>query len=142
MNQTKQEVKAIIFKNFSDEDFTHTWDSVPYTFKAGQEMYMEDWKAAHFAKHLINRELNKLNRPSNDPLGITLRKKCLPGIDSFAADDDSSLQTKMLNKPIPDPGSDVLSNSLPEQNQKEDEKTPTEKPKLGRPKKTLVSPLA
>lgn len=56
---------AIKFKNFSEEDFSHKFDSIPYTFKAGQEMYIEDFKAEHFAKHLVDREMNKLNIPTN-----------------------------------------------------------------------------
>lgn len=52
-------VQAILFKNFSDKEFTWSYDGVPYTFGVGQEMYMEDYKAHHFAKHLIDRELTK-----------------------------------------------------------------------------------
>lgn len=61
-----EEIKAIKFKNFSDEDFTCSWDKVPYKFKAGMEIYAEDWKANHFAKHLIDRELNKKGALTND----------------------------------------------------------------------------
>jgi hypothetical protein len=71
-------MKAIKFKNFTKESFTHTWDSVPYTFKPNQEMYMEDWKAEHFAKHLIDRELNKIGALTNDQVKIAeMKKKCL-----------------------------------------------------------------
>lgn len=58
-------MKALNFYNFSSEDFTYTFDSVPYTFKAKQSMYMEDYKAYHFSKHLVDRELNKLGIPTN-----------------------------------------------------------------------------
>lgn len=47
------------FRNFSDEDFTWKWDGVSYTFPAGQETYLEDYKADHFAKHLVDREMGK-----------------------------------------------------------------------------------
>lgn len=57
--------QAIKFKNFSKEDFMCKYDSLPYTFKAGQEMYVEDFKAEHFAKHLVDREMNKTNTPTN-----------------------------------------------------------------------------
>ena len=43
----------------------HSFDSVPYTFKAGTEMFLEDFKAQHFAKHLVDRELNRLNIPTS-----------------------------------------------------------------------------
>jgi len=54
-----QEVKSIVFKNFTDEEFVCSWDSVPYRFSAGKEMYVEDWKAHHFAKHLVDRVMHK-----------------------------------------------------------------------------------
>lgn len=58
-------MQAIKFKNFTDTDFTWSFDSIPYTFKAGEEMYLESYKAEHFAKHLVDREINKLNLPTN-----------------------------------------------------------------------------
>jgi len=61
-----EEVKAVLFKNFSDEEFTCSWNKVPYKFKPGQEMYVEDWKGEHFAKHLIDREINKVGGLTND----------------------------------------------------------------------------
>lgn len=58
-------MQAIKFKNFTDEDFTHSYDSIPYTFKAGETMFLEDYKADLFSKHLIDRELNKKKIPTN-----------------------------------------------------------------------------
>lgn len=55
----KAEVKSVVFKNFDSEEFVCSWDSVPYRFPAGKEMYVEDWKAEHFAKHLVNKVMNK-----------------------------------------------------------------------------------
>lgn len=66
---SKKEINsAVIFKNFTNEDFVGHWDGVEYTFKAGQETYIELWKAMHFAKHLIDRELNKKNVLTNDKM--------------------------------------------------------------------------
>lgn len=59
-------MNAIIFKNFTEEDFTWKFDGVPFNFKAGQEMYMEEFKAKFFAKHLVDRELNRINKATND----------------------------------------------------------------------------
>ena len=53
------------FKNFSQEDFTWKWNGDPYTFPANSEIYLEEFKANHFAKHLIDRELNRLNIRTN-----------------------------------------------------------------------------
>jgi hypothetical protein len=55
----KEEVKSVVFKNFTEEEFVCSWDSVPYRFPAGKEMYVEDWKAIHFAKHLVNKVMHK-----------------------------------------------------------------------------------
>lgn len=54
-----------MFKNFSSEDFSWKWDGVVYTFKVGQEIYLEDFKADHFAKHLVDRELTRQNIPTD-----------------------------------------------------------------------------
>lgn len=58
--------QAIQFKNFTDRDFTWSFDSIPYVFKAGQTIYLEDFKAKHFAKHLVNRELDIKGIPTNN----------------------------------------------------------------------------
>lgn len=50
---------AILFTNYSDEDFSHSWDSVVYNFPKGQSTMLESMLGAHFARHLAVRELNK-----------------------------------------------------------------------------------
>lgn len=52
-------MNAIKFKNFTNEDFEWKYDGIPYNFPAGSEMFLEDYKAHHFAKHLVDREMNK-----------------------------------------------------------------------------------
>ena len=59
-------MEAITFKNWTDTDFTWSFDGVPHTFPAGSEMLLESHKAHHFAKHLTDRELNKRNIPTNN----------------------------------------------------------------------------
>lgn len=59
-------MQAIQFTNFSTEDFTWKFDGIAYTFKAGQTMFLEDFKANHFAKHLIDRELDKKGYSTGD----------------------------------------------------------------------------
>lgn len=48
------------FKNFTQSDFTWKFNGIPYTFKAGQEIYLESDKADHFAGHLVDQEMNTL----------------------------------------------------------------------------------
>ena len=49
-----------------------------HTFKAESEIFLEDEKANHFAKHLTDRELNKLNKPTNSPMRDELVARCFP----------------------------------------------------------------
>lgn len=53
------EVKTVLFRNFSSEKFVGMWNKEEFPFEPNQSMYMEDWMARHFAKHLANRELLK-----------------------------------------------------------------------------------
>lgn len=57
----QNKLKAIKFRNFSNEDFSWKWDGVSFNFPAGQETYLEEDKAHHFAKHLVDREIGKIN---------------------------------------------------------------------------------
>lgn len=72
-------MEAKQFKNWTEEDFTWKWDGVPYTFKAGQTIFLEDFKAEHFAKHLTDHEMNKMGIPTNMELQKKeLMAKCFP----------------------------------------------------------------
>jgi uncharacterized protein with von Willebrand factor type A (vWA) domain len=51
--------KTALFTNFSNEEFIGYWDGKPKKFQPGQSLYMPDYLAQHFAKHLTNRELIK-----------------------------------------------------------------------------------
>lgn len=89
------EVKSVVFKNFTNEEFVCSWDGVPYRFAAGKEMYVEDWKAEHFAKHLIDRVMNKYgmittNRLERDPL----LAQALPGGIALDADEAFDLKAR------------------------------------------------
>ena len=73
---------AVKFRNFTDEDFVWKYDGVPFEFKAGQEIFLEDYKAEHFAKHLVDREINKLGKRTDyAPLRAELTAKCFPSDD-------------------------------------------------------------
>lgn len=52
-------MKTALFHNFTQDDFTGYWDGKPKTIKSGEKLYMPDYLAKHFAKHLTNRELLK-----------------------------------------------------------------------------------
>ena len=50
-------MKTALFTNFTDQDFTGYWDGKGKKFVPGQSLYMPDYLARHFAKHLTNQEL-------------------------------------------------------------------------------------
>jgi len=50
-------MKTSQFTNFTGEDFIGYWDGKSKKFSAGTSLYMPSYLAAHFAKHLVNREL-------------------------------------------------------------------------------------
>ena len=77
-------MEAIQFCNFSDEDFTWKWDGVAYSFKAGSTMFLENFKAEHFAQHLVDREMNRKGIATNN---LVERKKlgalCFPTVETI-----------------------------------------------------------
>ncbi len=54
-------MRTALFTNFTNEEFTGYWDGKGKSFKPGQSLYMPDYLARHFAKHLTNRELLRTN---------------------------------------------------------------------------------
>ncbi len=55
--EEKKEFISVYFTNPTSRDFTHSYNSKPYTIKAGQTILLPGDLAEHLAKHLINREL-------------------------------------------------------------------------------------
>jgi hypothetical protein len=87
-------MQAIKFKNFSNEDFSWSWNNMPYVFKAGESIFLEDFKATHFAKHLIDRELNKLGFQTNDMAKRSeLISQCFPPEEAI-----STLEALQINE--------------------------------------------
>ncbi len=97
MKQEKKSV-AIQFVNWTDQDFTHKWDNVDYTFKAGESQLIQDYLAHHFAKHLAQREINRKKLLMTDPKFKIFYDKCLTG-ENIEAETDLKLEIKMKEKP-------------------------------------------
>ena len=89
--------KAILFTNYSDEDFTHNWDSVAYEFKAGQQMMLEASLCKHFARHLAIRELNKANKLTSKGNINTEMAKSISETNAIEAEDETKLKVKTDN---------------------------------------------
>mgnify|MGYP007031181402 CR=1 FL=1 len=50
-------MRTALFTNWTLEEFTGWWDGKAKKFAPGQSLWMPDYLASHFAKHLANREL-------------------------------------------------------------------------------------
>lgn len=53
------EESRYIFTNWTTEDFTGMWNGVPETIKAGEYKELPEYKAYHYCRHLVNREMFK-----------------------------------------------------------------------------------
>lgn len=58
-------MKTALFTNFTTQEFIGYWDGKAKRFPAGSSLYMPDYLAKHFAKHLTNRELLKTDVNGN-----------------------------------------------------------------------------
>lgn len=65
--------KTALFTNFSSEEFVCHWDGKPKKFSPGQSIYMPDYLAKHFAKHLANRELLRKGKERDTSPKIKVR---------------------------------------------------------------------
>ena len=99
-------VQAVKFKNFTDRDFSWKYNGVEYSFKAGEETYLEDFKAQHFAKHLIDRELTLQSPPNQSLTGnktkrAEMEKLCFPTSETVSAERALDMQArKDEEKPV------------------------------------------
>lgn len=91
-------MEAKKFKNFTNEDFTWKWDGIPFTFPAHSEMFLESDKADHFAKHLVDRELNRLNLPTNDQSRAGLEAQCFPTVEAVSSAEALNLNEAVKEK--------------------------------------------
>ena len=110
-------MKTALFTNFSNEEFTGFWNGKGKKFAPGQSVYMPDYLAKHFAKHLTNRELLKkgLERDTSPKIKVKpdgteyienvnfmelFNKAYTPdGEEEFAAEKDSiDVQIEVANK--------------------------------------------
>lgn len=57
--------KTALFTNWTDEQFTGYWDGKGKKFAPGQAVWMPDYLAQHFAKHITNRELVRKDADGN-----------------------------------------------------------------------------
>lgn len=58
-------MKTALFTNFTDEEFIGYWDGKAKKFPAGSQVWMPEYLARHFAKHLTNQELLRTDKKGN-----------------------------------------------------------------------------
>lgn len=98
--------RIVKFTNFSKEDFTWTWNKIPYRFPAGEFRFMETNLANHFAKHLINRELLKQNRetdtspkkPEENVFYMALYKKAVEPVETSEGADQTAIEQEVIDR--------------------------------------------
>lgn len=93
----KQTKRAVKFTNYSEEDFSHGWDSTVYEFAAGESTMLEESLANHFAKHLATRELNKKEIISSSANIKNEMRKAFNG-ESIEAKDATQLDQAVINE--------------------------------------------
>lgn len=59
-------MQARQFYNFTDSEFKWKYDGIEYTFPPKSTVYLEDYKADHFTKHLVDQEMNRLQIVTNN----------------------------------------------------------------------------
>lgn len=88
--------QAVLFVNFTKEDFSYPYGGISETFKAGSSRWLEQGQAMHFAKHLVDKELNRLEIRTDDPRAREkLLKKCFVEGSEIKSD---KVETEVLNR--------------------------------------------
>lgn len=128
LNQVANNVD--MFVNFSKEAFTCSWDNAQETFQAGQVTYLPHFKFLRYQKHLVDREMNRANIPTNNHLRKDFEVKCTVPVveeDVNAVEAAAKAEAKKLEKQT-DPAKEIA---------EAQGQTATPKKKPGRPKKVM-----
>lgn len=81
-----------LFVNFSEEEFMGCWDGKCKKIKSKQQIYLPDFLAKHYAKHLVNRELLRKDKQGN-PIYLHGEKSTSP-----KNPEDNALFMSLFNK--------------------------------------------
>ena len=129
MNQT------IVFYNWTDEDFTWKWNNEPFFFKAKTETpffnipsKLQVSLRSHFAKHLVDRELTKMNKMMEDPLRAEMEARCNGKVevaeeegvkeeitDGFIMESEPIIEKRKPGRPSVKKTIETVNKSLPEE---------------------------
>ena len=99
--QQRPASRAVMFINWSDEDFSWKFGGVLYTCSQGERVMLQDYLAEHFAKHLVNREMDKLDIPIDHPRRSELLKRCFNPEETIVSQGGTvGLESKLLNQEL------------------------------------------
>lgn len=84
-------MQTALFTNFSDEVYIGYWNGKGKKFEPGQSLYMPDYLARHYAKHLTNRELLKKGLEKDTSPKVKIRPDGTEYVDNIVF-------TEMFNK--------------------------------------------
>jgi len=88
-------MESVLFVNWTDEDFTGMWGKEDYRIARGQKIYFPRYLADHFAKHLVDREMNKAKLATDHHTRPEFMAKCFS--DIISSEGNSSLKTDVEN---------------------------------------------
>lgn len=99
------DMKTMIFTNFSNQKFTGRWAKQIRVFEPGESSPLPEYLANHFTRHLVTRELLKDGFQADSMHRYEYEKKAM--IDSTVSDnliDNAIDRSKLTMKPfVPDP---------------------------------------
>lgn len=92
MNKLSKLNTSVLFTNWTDEDFVCNWNGEPYVFPAkfSEEISVGTQEhnlglAKHFAKHLVDRELNKRGVPTDHFSRTQLEDQCFLDVEEVTS---------------------------------------------------------
>ena len=94
-------MKSLQFHNWTNEEFVWTWAGDEYVFPAGSTMYLQEYLAMHFAKHLATREMFKagleLNVYKHPQFQKNIDKCLLAGESVVEAKSEARIEAEVMN---------------------------------------------
>jgi hypothetical protein len=128
--------KTVLFTNWSNEDFSYAYAGEQFNFPMGKGVYLPDYLAHHFAKHLANRELQKIGGTHdtytsnyNHPVFQEFFNKALSEPLPVESPIQAEVTASQLNEEQPEPPKGAASELEPP------------KPKKRTPRKKVTKPV-
>lgn len=96
--QTVRRDQEIIFTNWTEEEFTDTWDKKIYKLAPGKSYYLPFYLAEKFAKNLADREYNKAWQIAFEKHSKKSSNMTRAQIENLATQDTKLNRQEMIDK--------------------------------------------